>query len=304
VKPGTFIISLDCEGKWGVADRVDAAVDRAFTDENLLDAYHRLDGLFAEYSIPATFAFVSAFTFSPRELALYEELLDDVVISGGNWLRHYRRQRAEGGAQGWFLPQALDLIDRSGRHEIASHGFSHLPVGDPMVSADAAAHEFATARQVAQDRGREVHTYIYPRNLVAHRDRLTDAGFIGFRGARPGTGRGLTARAGTLLSELNVFQKADPSGSDPAEIPAGHFFNWRAGLRRRIPPVVTRARWKAMLNDASRSDRVCHLWLHPHNLIGDGGTFDVLRSVMREAALLREAGKLDIMTQYAYLESR
>ena len=90
--PGTFVVSLDCEGKWGMADRIDSALDARLTDAKLREAYRRILSLFSDLRLPASFAFVGAFTLSPAERARLADWFEDVEIGGKNWLRHFRRQ--------------------------------------------------------------------------------------------------------------------------------------------------------------------------------------------------------------------
>ena len=299
VEPGAFVISLDCEGKWGMADRIDAAIDRRLSDDALRESYRRLLALFRELDMPVTFAFVSAFTLTSRERTRYAEWFEDVEVDGANWLRHFRRQEADG-AQGWFLPDALRMVEDDGRHEIASHGFAHVPIGAPGVGADVARRELERARLVGRERGHLPRTYVYPRNLVAHRDVLAGAGFEAFRASRTTRGDGGTLRVAT--KEWNVFQRADPPpavANGATALPAGHFLNWRVGLRARIPAAVTTARWRNMIDDAARSGRVAHLWLHPHNLIDSPQTFASLTAIARHAATRRDQGRLRLLTQAA-----
>ena len=298
---GKFVISLDCEGKWGVADRVDAVVDVALTTGNLRQAYRRILELFARHEVPATFAFVITFTFSQQDLKRYSDLLEDVSIAGGNWLRHFRRQMEEGVTEGWFMPELIDEVRTFPMHEIGSHGFSHLPVGDPNVDREAAAREFRSAMACAKDKGINLETYVYPRNLVAHRDRLMESGIRGYRGSRFAPGW-LGAFAGAA-SEFNLFQPAQEQtapGNGIREIPPGFFLNWRSGLRGKVPYSVTIRRWRHIIDDAARRNRVAHLWLHPHNIIGSPDTFRSLADITAYAADLRDNGKLEIVTQAEY----
>ena len=302
--PGAFILSLDCEGKWGMADRIDGALDGRLTEAKLRDAYRRLLALFGTLKLPASFAFVGAFTLDRRERARFADWFEDVEVGGSNWLHHFRRQ-GDGAAEGWFLPDALAMTRDAGLHEIASHGFAHLPVGAGVGRAEAS-REFGRARALAAERAEPPpRTYVYPRNLVAHRGALAAAGFVGHRASRTPT-RGDGGRVGVALKEWNVVQRADPhapaDGGAPLPVPAGHFLNWRVGLRERVPMAVTTRRWRSMLEDAARRGRVAHLWLHPHNVIDSPRTLESLAAICRIAADLREKGRIEILTQADYCD--
>ena len=65
----TFILSLDCEGKWGVADLLGSDHARQLTDDRLRKAYAEIVALLDEHQVPATFAFVGAFAQKPEAFA-------------------------------------------------------------------------------------------------------------------------------------------------------------------------------------------------------------------------------------------
>lgn len=303
---GTFILSLDCEGKWGMADHLTADHHRWLTPARLRDAYRRLLQLFAEQRVEATFAFVMAFLLTDREQRERDALFQDHAIDGRNWLRNFRAAQTEGNMDGWTMPELLDLVANDGRHEIGCHGFSHLPLAPAMVSRKVMAHEVAAASSVAADKDLTLKTFVYPRNLVGYPDQLAREGYAGYRDRLP-VRDGALGRVGNLLSEFDVTQRPQPDAPDgvtPVAIPSGFFFNWRLGARARVPKAVTVLRWRRMLERAAQGGGVVHLWLHPHNIISAPETFDVLREVIGDVARLRDAGRLEVRTQARYCAER
>lgn len=296
----TFILSLDCEGKWGMADHIGPYHDHHLTTDKLREAYSALTALFARYDVRATFAFVMAFLLSPAEQEAVGYLFPDHP-EGRAWLASFRAAQARGELSGWTLPEALDIVRDDCRHEIASHGFSHLPLdqGTPRELVDA---EFAACGHVARMRGLALETLVYPRNQVGHVDLLAGHGLRGYR-QRLNRGGGPLAKAAALASELNVFERPQPdtlpASDQPAAIPSGHFFNWRVGARRVVPRWTTEMRWRRML-EAANDGEVVHLWLHPHNIITGPETLPLLERVLRDVARLRDAGRLEIATQATY----
>lgn len=296
-----FILSLDCEGKWGMADAITAYHDHHLTTAKLRDAYVRLLALFHRYELPVTFAFVMAFLLSDEEQREDEHLFPHCA-QGVEWLRHFRAAQAADSLEGWTLPELLDLVQADARHEVACHGFSHLPLDGNTTPQASAAKEFAACRDVADRRGLNLETLVYPRNQIGHVSLLGKYGFRGFRHRL----RRRAGRAGQLMAlaaEWNVRQAAQPSPAyDPygaIDIPSGFFFNWRVGARRLVPPAVTALRWKRMIDHAGEED-VVHLWLHPHNIITGPETYDVLERVLRNVADMRDRGRLETMTQADY----
>jgi hypothetical protein len=145
-----------------------------------------------------------------------------------------------------------------------------------------------------------VATFVYPRNLVAHQAVLRDAGIKGYR-----ANRASSSRLAAYLSEWNILQmpENDPPKTEPIEIPAGFFVNWQSGLRRLVPPEITRARVRHLLAKASQQGSIVHFWSHPENFATAPATFDVLAVLLAEVAAARDAGQLTVMTQQQYCRS-
>lgn len=304
--PGQFIISLDCEGKWGMADHITAHHNRHLTHANLVGAYRSLVSSFARYETPATFAFVMLYLLDRRERAGFADRIVDIDIDGANWLRHFRAAEQAGDVDGWFCPEALDIVRASPEHEIACHGFCHVPLANGLISSREVVNELRACQDVARLRAVELQTFVYPRNQVGHLDELAAAGFKGFRDTN-GRPQNAAGRVAGLASEFNIFSRAEHLREPKAGmevIPAGNFLNWQRGLRRLVPRRVSRLRWKAILQDAADTGGTAHIWLHPHNLIDGPGTLERLEDVLAEASYLRDSGRLDIITMAEYVRRR
>ncbi len=286
-----------------MADRIGPHHDRYFTQSALADAYRRITGLFARYEVPATFAFVLAFTLTEAERVTLAERLVDVTIDGRNWLRHFRTAEAAGRTDGWFCPDALEMVRDDPHHEIACHGFCHAPLAEGSIAREDAVREIESCRIAAAIKRIDPQTFIYPRNQIGHLAELASAGFAGYRTRPPEHGSGLTGRARSLIAEFDLStrsQPPEPRREGMVAIPSGYFLNWQRGLRRAVPRAISRLRWKAILADAARTGNVAHIWLHPHNIIDGPGTLERLEDVVAEAARLRDAGRLQIVTQDQY----
>ncbi len=279
---GTFILSLDCEGKWGVADHLNAGIHAALTDEALRRSYTDIVAALKSRAIPATFAVVDFFNRSKGELRNLGqgEAAALLPFTTAAW-----DDLANGTAQGWSAPWLTDLIATD--HEIASHGASHTPFGD--LSDDALELELELIGK------NKYRTIIFPRNDVAHTERLAELGMIGYRAKRSGT------KFSRIADEFNLFERSErPTISAPvAAIPAGYFINWRAGVRRFIPPAVSRARARRLIDHAIATDGVVHYWTHPENIVTAPATMANFLSVCDEAVRGRDLG-LRIVTQEQY----
>ena len=299
---GQLIISLDCEGKWGMADRITVHHDRFLTRSNLINAYSRIVDLFAQQEIPATFAFVMSFVMTEDQQVEFRDLFRDVDYEGENWLRNFRYAEQQGNTDGWFCPEALDIVQSRPEHEIGCHGFCHVPLAEGCISREAANNEVSSALVVARRKGLSLKTFIFPRNLVGHLDVLADGGFVGYR-ARPPHQNGPLQRIANIASEFNVRAKAQspmPPNHGMTTIPSGYFLNWQAGVRSLVPSAVTALRWQRILADAVEQNRIAHLFLHPHNIIDAPSTFSLLEEILKTAIRLRDQGRLDVITQAEY----
>lgn len=298
--PPMFIMSLDCEGKWGMADGLQSYHHRLLTSDRLEGAYRQLLAMLDRHGIAATFAFVMAFALDEEERRQFP-MLDEAKNADDPWLRHYWDSLKAGQGDGWHLPKALEMVRSAGAHEIASHSFCHRPFGDSSLDPAGAAAELAAAEQAARLKQVELKTLVFPRNEVGNLPAVRAAGYLGYR-------QRLQRRGGRIAALLEEFdtrrrpQPPTPAVDGLVPIPPGHFFNWRFGLRKLVPPAVTVARWRGQLERCARDGGVVHLWLHPHNLLTGPGTSSVLSDVLAYVGQLRDARSLDVLTQQEYCE--
>jgi peptidoglycan/xylan/chitin deacetylase (PgdA/CDA1 family) len=297
-----FIVSLDCEGKWGMADHLQPYHHQLITDEALARAYEQLVGIFGRYEIAATFAFVMAFILNAGEREQFATRL--AGDKSDPWLKSYREAVRTGQLNGWHQPLALDLVRTNEAHEIACHGFCHRPLDETSISTADAIAELDAALEVARIKALPLKTFVYPRNRPGHQSLLRARGFIGYR-QRLRRPPGVIGRLTSLVEEFNAFAPAQQParrGDTLVPIPSGRFLNWQFGLRKRVPAAVTLARWRHQLRRACDHGGVVHLWLHPHNLITGPGTAELLDQILTEVAALRNAAKLRVVTQQQYCE--
>ncbi|HEY7809909.1 MAG TPA: hypothetical protein VIA98_05990 [Allosphingosinicella sp.] len=290
-----FILSLDCEGKWGVADVLTRDYHRQLSDERLREAYHALLALLRNYDVAATFAFVGLFGEDRANVRRLEPELRQLAEQVPHYLSPALEDMTAGSREGWHGDWAVaDVLEQGPAHEVALHGVTHVPWGTvdrSFIDAERRLHA-----QLGPEL-RAAKTFVYPRNDIAHQAQLRDFGIGGYRLAR------LRSRAASLATEFSVFTPPDtdpqPLG-DPVGIPAGHFVNWRHGPRRLVPRWLSILRGRRMLDRASATGGVVHYWLHPENIASAPDTLDVLRGILAHVARLREAGRCEVLTQLDY----
>lgn len=297
--PATFMLTFDCEGRWGVADHLTPRDRARLTDEGLRQAYESIVALLDDYQVEATFAFVGAFGQSPAELARLRPALEGLRPFAPNFMGPALEDYDASSGAGWHGDKWVDLVANARtQHEIALHGVTHVPwtqMDERAVEAEMALFD-SLSGPVSFSR-----TFVYPRNLVAHTDKLAEHGFAGFRLAPPPR-----SRARSLLAEFNIFEAPDQPtvAAGLLPIPAGFFLNWRSGPRRVVPPSVTRLRSRRLLDAAAASEGIVHYWLHPENIATAPSTIELLSTLLRDVAESREAGHCQVMTQLGYCRWR
>jgi peptidoglycan/xylan/chitin deacetylase (PgdA/CDA1 family) len=291
---GTFLLTFDCEGKWGFVDRLGRWQRQSYTTAQEESAYRSVLALLKKYRIPATFAFTAAFSMSRRDFSRLQPEVRARGAADAPWMRRALSAIAEDDGDGWFAPACLQAVKDAPLREIASHGFSHIPWGEPYASRELLEAELALNRAVEGFGPDAVETFIYPRNQVEHTDLLPPHGFRIYRQARRSLGR-----PANLMRELNLLARSEQLGDThrlPIAVPAGYFLNWRHGLRRCIPVSLTLARWRHILRHAERTDGVVHAWTHPEDFIGADSMFALLDHILRATADERENGTLRVLT--------
>jgi hypothetical protein len=300
---GSMIISLDCEGKWGMIDTLSAHHDEVITRSALTYAYDELTKLFKSYDVPVTFAFVMAFVLDASERNEFADYLVDYQFKGKSWLKNYTDAATSKKFDGWHFPEGLEMVRNNPAHEISCHSLRHSNFDQDHLQEADVELEMQGICAIAKKRQVDLKTFIFPRNKVGFLDQLCQNGFIGYRD-KINTAKGLVRRMHSLASEFNVFEKSQPKTTtkknEMVVIPSGYFFNWRFGARRCIPKALTVAKWKSAIDAACKSGEVVHLWFHPHNLIDGPTGLEVLADILRYATKRRDAGDLDILTQLDY----
>jgi hypothetical protein len=291
---GELIFSLDCEGKWGVADAL-GGVHAALSDRALTQAYALLFDAFADESLRATMAFTSLFAVDEAELRAVAPALRALGQRGHRWYEPIARALGNEDFDGWIGKPYFERALRDG-HELGWHGYSHHVLSDdaPREVVD---FEFAGAGAVAQRHGVPLRSAVFPRNAVGNLDRLAAMNVACFRRSAAVENKLLGSRSVRVLDELNVLKSSvrpdvRKHAEGVASLPAGSLLNWSRGPRAAVPDVVTIARWRHMLDDAARRGGHVHMWFHPHNLVTAPRMRDTFAAVVRYAGALVRRGDL------------
>lgn len=305
---GSVVISVDAELAWGFHDLPEPPRRRI---EAARPAWSRLLEAFETFSVPATWAVVGHLFLEECDGA------HQAHPGSPGWLRERWFERDPGGRaeehDAWFAPDLVRAIQEARpAHEIACHGFSHVEFGDPATTRELAVAEVEASIEAAASMDVSLHSFVFPRNNVGHRDVLASYGFTSYRGTRPGRWFDAlpTPRAGKLL-DATVVRSTPPLVSpeidehELVDLPASlDLFGFEGTVRSAIEPVfgdpvVRQAR--AGIDRAVDGEGVFHLWLHPNNLL-DERDFDRLDAVLSYVAERHERTALAVETMQTVSE--
>jgi peptidoglycan/xylan/chitin deacetylase (PgdA/CDA1 family) len=292
------VISLDAELSWGVHDYKDQTRDRAMQSrEAWLWLLDQLDA----HSIPCTWAVVGHLLLESCSGS------HDAHPSHEEWF-----ERDPGGDEdtspAWFGRSLVEAIaDSDTNHEIGSHTFSHVEIGDDSTTRDIARAEIERSRRVAAERGYTLDSFVFPRNNVGHLDVLKDCGFSAYRGVAPSRwyqdtyirpiGKVVSYTAGPTTPPL-VDPTVDEHGL--VNVPASLFLFSFEGVAKQVVESVTddpvvRQVERGLDALCQRDDGVFHLWLHPNNLTRDGD-YDRMSRIFRLIEEYRDTHDIPVRT--------
>lgn len=299
---GHFIISFDCEGKWGKADSITNYHQQVFTNKNLVNIYQRIIHLLNKYEIPATFAFVGAFTLSLDQYHAMGDVFRAPILNGVPWLINFNREMALNNYDGWLAPECFRLVQQQGAHEIASHGFTHVPLDEHSISQEDFLYEMYLIREYFYQKNKSNMTLVYPKNQVGFTQFLSQSGFIGYRDNKHSHNQPKYGLIRRYFRDNIIMDKSEISTERalPVAIPSGYFLTWRRGWHALIPKFITSLKWKMMINEIMNSDKVLHLWTHPHNFLTGVGMLNMLESILKEVSVATKYGDITPITQQDY----
>ena len=302
ISKSQFILSFDCEGKWGMASDPSMVNSHAIGDLSLQWAYKQIFESLNRLNIPASFGVVGLFA---QDFAAFEDFNNThgMEPAYASWFKNPKAAFRAGLMDGWFYPKLIEDVQRFEIHEVSSHSYTHLPFHNEFVTRDTVKNELLTMNKFMQTKDVTLQSMIYPRNQVAHTDLLNEVGIHGYRDSQ-NERSAYGSKISTLVDEFNIFSKSSEHSHQevPIKIPAGYFLNWRNGPRLIIPPSITVRRFNHLLDHAEKTKGVVHMWLHPHNLITGKNQIQLLNQILQSVALRRSQGSLSVLTMGEYCQ--
>lgn len=276
---GQFVISLDFELLWGVRDHT----DRNGYGGNVLGARKaipRMLELFAHNGVRATWATVG-FLFCESK----DELLASLPTEKPNYsnprLSNFSYLDEVGADERsdpyYFGSSLITKISQTPGQEVGTHTLSHYYCLEDGQTLSAFEADIVAAKKLADVRGIEVRSIVFPRNQFAaeHLTVCARHGITHFRGnpnawayqAAKGAEQTPTRRAIRLLDAYSgalgshAFQFEN---NQPADVPASRFLRPCTGRLAILHPLHI-ATIKRGMTAAAREGKGYHLWWHPHN---------------------------------------
>jgi hypothetical protein len=295
-----FILSFDCEGKWGMASDPAMVNSHVIGDTSLKWAYQQIFESLNKFNVPASFGVVGLFAQDLQAFQAFEATHGEEPAYA-SWFHNPKAAFRAGNTDGWFHPSLIEDIRSFKIHEVSSHSYSHLPFHNKFVTREIVENELRVMNHFLEAKGVSLQTMIYPRNQVAHTDLLPEFGISGYRDSNEKRSA-YGSKIGTLVDEFNVFSKSSVHSKQevPIKISAGYFLNWQNGPRLLIPPTVTVRRFNHLLDHAEKTGGVVHMWLHPHNLITGKNQVQLFNQVLRSVAQRQSRGSLSVLTMGDY----
>ena len=295
---GKLIISYDCEGMWGMMDKIDSLDKNIFNRNALLKLYQELLELHEKFNLKATFGFVGGFVSSRKD---FFEALDKYPGAERvkKWCKPIIKSDSQFIEKDFFIPELLELVKNSFvKHEITSHGYSHV-IMDNKIDKLSIDFELFGLRQINKAKKLKMKTIIFPRNIV-NKVFLEKMKTIKCYRAPPYTPfkNSLIKRVYSLLKELIVICSSEKiyKSKELTIIPGSFFINWRFGPRKYVPIWLTIIRLRSALRHACKTNGIVHLWAHPHNLATGKKQKELLERIFCEVNYFKKNRSLKVFT--------
>lgn len=198
------------------------------------------------------------------------------------------------------------LRDATPRQDIGMHGgLTHLIWTHRECTAAVARHELEGGMRAHFDLGIQPVSFVYPRDMIAHREVLAQSGIRCYRGRAPVPSEDLRLHSfSPVLRVLEELGRYTPAPVWPEEvlpglwnIPASSSLYPMARERARFVPLRTRLeRFRRGVEAAVRSRRIFHLCFHPENLADSPAGIPLFGRLLNELSRWRDSGDIEVCT--------
>lgn len=286
-KSGYFVVSLDFELFWGMADKY-TLKEYGENVRGVRTALPRILELFTKYDIHATWATVGMLmAHSHEELRALmppqnlRPTYSDPRMSSYHYIEETHIGKSESDDVYHYGSSLVELILKTRHQELANHTFSHMYILDGNTNmSEVLAHDLDLHASISNTYNTKTTSIVFPRNQVnAEALRMCfKKGMTAYRGnenhilysARTEREQSLVIRAFRLLDHyINISGHHTyplPSQVDglPRNIPSSQFLRPFMSLLSFLEPLRM-YRIKSSMTHAAKRGEIFHLWWHPHN---------------------------------------
>lgn len=297
-----FVLSLDCEGLWGMLDQPNLQSSGIINQQSLKRAYQDIYTILDKNEVRATAAFVSLFSVPFDFIQSVGSLIEEQQRLSKGWLDPVCENIRQGPtAMDGFIGYDLAAAALSAGHELGWHGSTH--VNWVQASRRSIEIEIELFRLVNEFHGSYPKSFVYPRNLIDKVDMLSAAGINNYRSA---VRYNLASRLVSLGKEFTSYNSSKKeqmsSQSGVLSHPVGDFLNWPLGLRKVVSVKSTINRWKAMIDRSVSESGYVHMWFHPHNLITSPQMLVSFQEIMDYVHLRQKERSLVVKTMAEFVK--
>lgn len=287
---GYFVLSLDTEIAWGTFDKGGLEIYKKH-----FEAYRynvkRLILLLEKYNIKATWAVVGHLFLDECD-GKHEEVLRPRYSWYGNkdWHNLDPGTNIKDNPY-WYGRDIVKMImDSRVKHEIATHTFSHVVIGDPECTEDIAISQVEKDIEIAKNFDINISSIVFPRNSVGHLDAISKLGINCYRGVQKTwymNQKGINKRACHFIDEVMSITPYIPKyqellGQEKiVNIPASQFLAPYDGLWSIVPQRCRVKKGYKGIDKAIKDNGVYHLWFHPFNLGSSDKMFEDLENILK-----------------------
>ena len=280
MKQGRFIISLDFELHWGVAEIWDVKQREDYFIATR-QSIPLVLSLFEKYNIHATWATVGFLfaknkeqlvSFCPKERPTYK----DENLSYYKLIDTNQIGENEDEDPFHYAPSLIDKIINTPNQELASHTFSHYYCNENGQTIDQFDADLKAAQNIAKENFNiELKSLVFPRNQF-NSDFVTIAKRNGIKVVRSNPNQWFwndnssTMRIARLLDTYIAFGSSKPVSSKQEMnnnvliLPASRFLRPYITKEKLLQKIKIN-RIKNEMKAAAKNNSNYHLWWHPHN---------------------------------------
>jgi hypothetical protein len=177
-----FTLVIDFELGWSIGRRGSGSTSRAEAIERGRRARRNLPVLLdlcERFQIPLTVAVVAHAAL--RECAHLDPPPFAPSWIGGDWYALDPRESFDTQPDYYGADLVSMMLERTPRHEIAAHTFTHVDFGDPETTAEVAGFELAESYRILSPLRPELRTLVFPKDHVGFLELVKAAGYTVYR---------------------------------------------------------------------------------------------------------------------------